>query len=589
MSVKDLKEVIKDFVKRPNKEMALMIHGEWGVGKTYFLKNLNPKELGKERIILVSLKGIKTTNEINQRLLTATWQLGKTFNFFNKAFEGYISSKTAGKVNVNLGDLVGLGFDWQKFNRTILVFDDFERISSENISYQDVLFEIHSTFVEDKNTSVIIVANEDEIEVNPTRKGNQPNGKAKKLNPNEIKYQQAKEKTIERTVQFYRKLQDFFPEYIKTRYSKIPSETQEFLLRNKTIVQILQKENVKNLRDYNRFFDIFVQVHEAIDAVNISISHRNRFLDELLFVLRAPILNSDFKEEIPALETIYLPSGYVRLEMFPSIKNFIEKGFLNHEEFKNDIDRRVKVYNFDKYVKKDFDIIRKWFMSPRQKSLQAFARLIKKSHRFTTYDLFLETARYLNWFFSSGMIEKKLYQQRKETLLKNFQAFLLHLPNINLTIGGMADEKEFIDMLHKCQEIQIQQKLRQYEKNLFTNNRLIEDPMFVEFVRKNPGLVLDMYEKNADKVARVSRLYLHTKFLVSCLKHSTTLALIKPSPWIGLTSKIIDHLEDPAAAAVAQMLLDEIITMKSPSYKKLNGKLKRKKKILLQQDDNKKQ
>ena len=46
--MKDLKKIIKDFAKRPNKEMMLMIDGKWGVGKTYFLKNLNSKEFGKD-------------------------------------------------------------------------------------------------------------------------------------------------------------------------------------------------------------------------------------------------------------------------------------------------------------------------------------------------------------------------------------------------------------------------------------------------------------------------------------------------------------------------------------------------------------
>lgn len=95
MSIKDLKEVIKDFVKRPNKEMALMINGQWGVGKTYFLKELNPHKFNKEKIVFVSLKGVKNTNDISRRALAATWTFTKKLGLFNNVINnlaGYFSS-----------------------------------------------------------------------------------------------------------------------------------------------------------------------------------------------------------------------------------------------------------------------------------------------------------------------------------------------------------------------------------------------------------------------------------------------------------------------------------------------------------------
>lgn len=586
--MKDLKEVIKDFVKRPNKEMALMIDGEWGVGKTYFLKNLQPKEFGKEKVIFVSLKGVKNTEDINRKVLAAVWKIGKKFNLFSEITKNAIQAGTGGLVSVSLTDLASIGFDWKKLSNLIIIFDDLERISSENISYHEVLFEIHSTYIEDKNASVIVISNEKEI-LNTIRATDiSIDKKQTNLNSNEKNYQHAKEKTIERTVKFSRNLKDFFQEYIKTRYSEYSSEIQEFLLKNDVITKILQREGRNNLRDYNRFFDLFIQIYETVNTYPLNCSYKTRFLNEVLICLRDTILyslvNSD---EVPALETIDLPDGYVRIEMFPSIKQFIDKGFLQVYELKQDIDRRVKVYKLNNSISKDFNTIRRWFMLPRRKSLKSFERIAKKSNQFTTYDLFLETMRYLSWFFNSGMIEKDLFEQHKNILLENFRNYLLQLDDINLTISGMATEREFIDTLNKCKEIQTQKKLKRYEKLLFTKNKLIDDSVFVEFVRKNPAIVLEMYTKNAAKIAKVQKLYIHTKFLVGCLKHSTALALIKPSPWIDLSSKIIEYLDDPAAAAVTQMILDEVITVKSPSYNELNDKLKKRKIFLLKQDGTK--
>ena len=586
--MKDLKKIIKDFAKRPNKEMMLMIDGKWGVGKTYFLKNLNSKEFGKEKIIFISLKGIKTLEDINRRVIAEIWKIGKKINLFSKVAQNAIQAGTGGVINISLTDLVSVGFDWKKLNNFIIIFDDFERISCENISYPDVLFEIHNTYVEDKNASVIIVANEKEIFVNLAKAEGTMDDQ--KQNFDEIRYRQAKEKTIERVVTFSRYLRDFFQEYIKARYSKIAPDAQEFLSKNKIVSQILQQEDISNLRTYNRFFDLFVQIYEATVAQSAIPSHKMRFLNEILVCLRDNVLHAPLKQEnpsedIPSLEYVNLPTAYVRIEMFPSIKQLIVSGFLNIDELKKDLNRRSKAYRFDSSVSKDLNVIRRWFMTSHAQDSKSFANVIKKSNKFTTYDLFLETMRALSWFFKSGMIEEELYRQYKEALLNNFEKFLLKSKDLNLSISGMNIEQEFIDTLEKCKQVKIQEQLHTYEHILFVKNQLIEDASFAEFVKKNPKLVLEMYTKNASKVAEVTNLYAHTKFLVGCLRHSHDLAHIQPSPWIELASKIIDHLTDPAAAAVAQMMLDEVITEQSPSYDVLNNKLKIQKDILLKRNN----
>ena len=397
-----------------------------------------------------------------------------------------------------------------------------------------------------------------------------------------------KEKTIKRTIKFSQKLQQICPEYIKARYCEKPAEILQYLSNSDTIKDILNREDHRNLRNYNRFFYLFVHVYENVMTLSFKRSYKNEFLNEILICLRNSVLYSlIYTDEVPALETFYLPRGYVRIEMFPSIKTFVDQGFLNLEMLKKDLERRIGVYKFDSSVSGDFATIRNWVKLPRQKTLKSFARIIKKSNKFTTYDLFLETMRYLSWFFNSEMIDEDLYKQYKNLLLKNFKKHLLQQEDINLTISGMSTEREFIDVLNECKEIKTQEKLGQYERALFTKNKLLDDAEFVEFVRKNPTLVLTMYTKNASKVAKVKKLYIHTKFLLSCLKHSPALALIKPSPWIEFASKIIDYLDDPTSAAVAQMILDEVITKSAPPYTELNEKLKRRKEMLLKRDDTK--
>ena len=579
MSTSNLKATIKEFIQRSNKETVLMVDGKWGVGKTYFLKNLNPREFGKDKIVFVSLKGVQDCNEIKQKVFTAFWGLGKKFNFFRKAFNSATSIATKGTINISFRELAEVCFDWEKFKNIILVFDDFERISLNNISYHDMLFEIHSMFVEDKNASVIIVANEEEILKNI-------NNNANDKDFNQSCYINAREKTIEPIVKFERSLINFFPKYINTRYSYLSDEERNWLLKSKELSQILQLTNNINLRIYNRFFDTFVRINKEINKIkNISNDYKNRFLREVLICLSRLILNNTQKD-LP-LEDLYL-NRYVHISMFPSIKLFVDEGFLDNVILKSDLERRIDVYKFDQFVGKDFSIVRKWFCFPRQKSLSAFKRIIPKSHRFANYDLFLETMRYLKWFYESGMMEEKLYQSYKEKLLQNFERFLLKMPDINLSITGMAAEGEFIDVLNRCKDTQVKQKFKRYEKELFNKNKVVEDAEFVEFVRQHPIETLDMYTKNIKKVVKISSIYNHVKVLSLCVKHSFLSHLVTPNHWANFIYKMIDNLDNPTGTAVTKILLDEVLFSHKEEYKKLCNKLEIKKQTLLKKDKIKK-
>ena len=578
--MENLEEVIKEFVQRPNKEMSLMIDGKWGVGKTYFLKSLNLKEFKKNKIVFVSLKGVRDLSEIKRKVFTAFWGLGKKFDFFSKALNGVTSIATKGIINISFRELGDVCFDWEKFKNVILVFDDFERISFNNISYHDVLFEIHSMFVEDKNASVIIVANEEEILKNINNNTNEKDF-------NQSCYFNAKEKTVERTTKFERALNSFLSEYINTRYAYLGIEERNWLLKSKELSQIIQQTNNTNLRKYNRFFDIFIRINEEVKKINnVNKNYKDRFLREVLLCLSRPLLNNDYKKE-PTLEDLYFNRN-VTIAMFPSISFFVDDGFLNSIMLKSDLERRAGVYDFDKLVGKDFSIVRSWFCLPRQKSLKAFKRIVPKSCKFTNYDLFLETMRYLTWFYKSGMMEEQLYQVYKSKLLKNFEKFLLKLSDVNLSITGMAAEKEFIDTLNQCKDKQIEQKIKSYEKKLFVENKLIKDVKFTEFVRKNPIKILDMYAKHADKVANVSNLYIHARFLLSCLKHPTSFESVTSERWADFLSKIIENLHNPTSAAVTKMVLDEVLFRHKEVYDKLLKRLEQKKQALLKQDNTKK-
>lgn len=581
MSVKDLKEVIKNFVKRPNKEMALMINGAWGVGKTYFLKNLNPKELGKKKIVFVSLKGIKNTHDISRGVLCATWKLTKNLGLVNNILNNLASHFTKGIVSITATDFVEVFFEAIELEDIILIFDDFERISTSDISYSEVLFFIHSTFIEEKKSSVIIVGNENELIFNnKAENDNNPNDKT--LSLEQQHYTRAKDKVVENTIYFEQRLINIFPEYLRNRYPAMQETLSSFLRSNSLSLKILKETDNINIRKYNRLFDSFIQIYNEIGNLSLKISdeHKNRFLEEVLLCLRELVLIRPNRKNPPSLEDVYNSDGFfIDIDLFPSITQLIQKGWMDVEMLREDLERRTATYAFNDSIGEDYSTIIHWFSRPYQKVLEAFSRLVKKSSSFTTYDLFLETSRYLKWFFEAKLIDETIYAQYQRELLSNFKYFLMHSDDINLSITGRAAEEEFIDVLRECQELKKQEKLKEYEKNLFSDKNLIQDPIFPEFVRSNPLIVLEMYTDHAQAISDVHVLYTHTSFLVSCIKQIPPSKPVKEA-WYVFISKLIDHINDPVATAVLEVMVTQVLSKDDTGYQELLTRLEQKKSFL---------
>ncbi|MBS1951425.1 MAG: hypothetical protein OJF59_000586 [Cytophagales bacterium] len=164
MSQSNLHHAIRQYLDTAKTDYAVMINGEWGSGKTYYLKKELFKELEKEkpelRCIYISLFGVTGSLDLNKKFFL------EVYPFLNNKW-----AKTAGAVGKSV--LSHLGFDFgkdqedaliefvSKFNdNTLIVFDDLERLD------KDLLIEILgfiNQIVEHNNIKVIISANEKEI------------------------------------------------------------------------------------------------------------------------------------------------------------------------------------------------------------------------------------------------------------------------------------------------------------------------------------------------------------------------------------------------------------------------------------------
>lgn len=162
MNGEELKGVIEEYLRDSRAEYAVMIDGDWGSGKTYFLthsltdiiEKVDEENDEQRRYAYVSLYGVKSTSEVSKEIM----------------FQ-YLGSKKSNKFkvasNILTASLGAFNIDFTKveeilqmnINNWIICFDDLERCC---FSINEMLGYINQ-LVEHNKCKVIILANEKEI------------------------------------------------------------------------------------------------------------------------------------------------------------------------------------------------------------------------------------------------------------------------------------------------------------------------------------------------------------------------------------------------------------------------------------------
>ena len=172
LSDDEIVEVVREYLKDNIYNYAILIDGDWGSGKSYFIKqNLIPeiekdycgdKVVDKKEFIYISLYGVKSTEDISNQiyinLLNNKVKVGDTLQKVVST-----GAKVFGDIIKNKGlEVSNYREDFEAFvnlNKYILIFDDLERC---NCDVNEILGYINN-FVEHDGIKVILIANEKEI------------------------------------------------------------------------------------------------------------------------------------------------------------------------------------------------------------------------------------------------------------------------------------------------------------------------------------------------------------------------------------------------------------------------------------------
>lgn len=169
MTTTELNEYIKHYLEKDKTHTAIMLTGEWGSGKTYYVENvLTPflQEGGKNRCVVISLYGLETISDISKNIYmelrmkalekeSEVWAAGKLI-------AKTVVKGVAGIFGIDVGmsedDLQTL-YSSVDLSGKLLVFEDLERSGIELVK----LLGYVNNLVERDGIKVLLVANENEI------------------------------------------------------------------------------------------------------------------------------------------------------------------------------------------------------------------------------------------------------------------------------------------------------------------------------------------------------------------------------------------------------------------------------------------
>ena len=270
MTNDELNQYILHYLTEDKTNTAIMLTGDWGTGKSYYIQNtlkpyLEREENGNHQCIVVSLYGIKSTVEISKAIYLecrAKWLKPTT----ERKAAGKVAAKTVFKSLTSMLsiDLSKSDSEMQELYESIdlsgklIVLEDLER---SGIDIFEVLGYVN-TMVEHDGVKVLLVANEEElIQYEPIKEKTRDQQKTaelidklsdhkdRKYTETTKKYLSIKEKTVSDTILFdgdlVNAIMKILSEFRKDSFSCFMAENEI-----EKIQMLLKNAEISNLRTF---------------------------------------------------------------------------------------------------------------------------------------------------------------------------------------------------------------------------------------------------------------------------------------------------------------------------------------------------
>lgn len=392
----EIEQIIVDYILKEKNNYAILLDGDWGSGKTFFIKNkIIPKiyDETKKKSIYISLYGINDIKEIDRQIYFEIIEKiapeNNKINFIKKCgnvcITGYkVVNKAIFKNKfpmVNSEDITSIISLFSNIKNYILIFDDLERC---NIQPNIVLGYINR-FVEHKNCKCIIVANQKEIsmanildniemkylvaldkrikfqdkkkdilsqsfgiknEKNDVIEASDLRNRIEEIFNENIQYEQIKEKLIGNTIYYKPNLDDVLKNIIENDIEE--KKIKNFIFKHsKEIIRVLEDERHINIRTLRIAIDKFAKIMNIVKDIRID---DNELLKEisynmLMYTVISTVKNKtgqkeQYWEKFSEYSDIYV--GRKRIVAFKFIDGLVNNGALNKENVENVINDYIE-------------------------------------------------------------------------------------------------------------------------------------------------------------------------------------------------------------------------------------------------------
>lgn len=251
MTIDELNNYIKHYLENDKTHSAIMLTGEWGSGKTYYVEHelMNfLEDNNKNKCIVVSLYGVNDISDISKsiymetrtKMLIKSTEARENVKLFAKTVAKGIVGTFGIDINISEEDLQKV-YSSVDLSGKLLILEDLERSGVEITQ----LLGYVNNLVERDNVKVLLIANENEIvykenkmfdfSFTPVRKM-ETNKEEEKNNVTDEKgkYLRIKEKTISDTI------------YFSCDYYKAV-ENIIYSFNNKKLKEIIEKDIIENI------------------------------------------------------------------------------------------------------------------------------------------------------------------------------------------------------------------------------------------------------------------------------------------------------------------------------------------------------
>ena len=227
MTYDEMNSFILNYLKNDITGRAVMLSGEWGSGKSYYVKTklksfLEDKDNGKYKCVIVSLYGLSDTSEISKAIYTEL----RSFKFKKKnevlttaGVAASVVPKTVfnamtSRVGYDIGQVsdkqMQKVYDSINLNKKLLVLEDIEHTQIDIIELLGYI----NNMCENDGVKVLLVTNENvllqyHIEKDNKKELHKETTEYKKIySEKALKYLKAKEKSVADTLQFHADFQE---------------------------------------------------------------------------------------------------------------------------------------------------------------------------------------------------------------------------------------------------------------------------------------------------------------------------------------------------------------------------------------------